>query len=200
MKHFLFVAIAVMMLTSCSNEKENPTQPISTEKSQFEEIKKRTVTHPKDAEAWQQLAELYERAEMYREEVAALNTVIALAPNNRAVYPKLASAYSRLGQHPEAIKSYIIAIKHTPENPVLYNNIAVSYGKVGKIPEETAALEKAISLRPRYATARYNLGIIRLRQGDRVRALEQYREINTFDAGIAAALKKEIDAKGGLKK
>lgn len=195
MRPLFVIVTASLLLISCSGGNDQPAQPVLTGKSLFEEVKEQTVRNPNDAEAWYHLADLYERAEMYREEVDALNKVVSLKPDRGYAYVKLGGAYSRLERHQEAIRSYKTAIKYSPQNPLLYNNLAVAYGKVGKTDEEIRALEKAISLRPRYATARYNLGVTLLRRGDREGALKQYREIEKFDAGIAAALKKEIDVK-----
>ncbi len=190
----LFVLLMLSLLPiSCSREQEQSAPPVRTEKSLFEELKEQTIKNPKDAEAWYHLADVYERSGMYREEVDALHKVIALDPRRGYVSMKLGNSYNRLGQFQEAIKSYTRAIKFFPQNPVLHNNLAISYGKAGKVNEEITELKKAISLRPRYATARYNLGILLLKQGNREGALKQYDEINKFDGGIAAALKKEID-------
>jgi hypothetical protein len=43
--------------------------------------------------------------------------------------------------------------------------------------------------------ARYNLGIVYLRNGDRAEAMKQYAIIKEKDEGAAASLKKEVDAK-----
>jgi tetratricopeptide (TPR) repeat protein len=109
---------------------------------------------------------------------------------------KLGNAYSRLGKYQEAINSYSRAIKFFPRNPVLYNNLAIAYGKIGKTDDEIRALQKALTQRPRYATARYNLGMALLKKGKRSDALVQYHELDKFDSGVAAALKKEIDRNG----
>jgi tetratricopeptide (TPR) repeat protein len=91
------------------------------------------------------------------------------------------------------VTSFRTALKYFPKDPVLYNNLAVSYGKLGKTDDEIAFLEKAISLRPHYATARHNLGIAMLRMGKRGEALKQYDELSKFDTVVAASLKEEID-------
>lgn len=186
-----------LLLMACSKEPEKTTEqePVS-EKTLFEEVKAQTIKNPRDTEAWSHLADLYERSAMYREEADALQKVITIDPQRGYASVKLGNTYNRLGQYQEAIKSYTKAIKFFPKNPVLYNNLAISYSKVGKTDDEIAALQKAIALRPRYATARYNLGIALLKKGKRSEALIQYHEIETFDAGVATALKKEIDGKG----
>jgi tetratricopeptide (TPR) repeat protein len=193
--------LAIALLTSllflaCDKGQEKPAAPDSAEMSLFEEVRARTVNNPRDPEAWYHLADLYERSEMYREEVDALNKVIALEPERGFTYMRLGAAYSRLGRHQDAVKNYVIAKKYLPGNAVLHNNLAVAYGKLGKTDEEIASLQRAISLRPNYATARYNLGMVYLKWGKREPALKQYYELRKFDEGMARALKKEIDAKG----
>jgi tetratricopeptide (TPR) repeat protein len=197
MKPLYFILFMTSFLVfSCADNKEQATPPVSTEKNLFEELRDQTIRNPKDAEAWYHLSDLYERSEVYGEEVNALQKVIAIDPQRGYAYVKLGNAYSRLGQYQEALTSYTRAVKFFPENPVLYNNLAIAYGKLGKKDDEILALQKAVALRPRYATARYNLGIALLKKGKRSQALTQYHELDTFDAGVAAALKKEIDGKG----
>lgn len=196
MRLLIIVVMTSLLFTACSKEREKTTEqePIA-EKTLFEEVKTQTIKNPRDTEAWSHLADLYERSTMYREEADALQKVIAIDPQRGYASVKLGNTYSRLGQYPEAIKSYTRAITFFPKNPVLYNNLAIAYGKVGKTGDEIAALQKAIALRPRYATARYNLGIALLKKGKRSEALIQYHEIDKFDAGVATALKNEIDKK-----
>lgn len=193
---FVILFMTSFLFVSCADKKEQATPPVSTEKNLFEELRDQTARNPKDAEAWYHLSDLYQRSEMYREEADALQKIIAIDPQRGYAYVRLGNAYNRLGQSQEAIKSYTTAIKFFPKNPVLYNNLAIAYGKLDKTDDEVLTLKKAISLRPRYATARYNLGIALLKKGKRSEALTQYHELDTFDAGVATALKKEIDRKG----
>jgi tetratricopeptide (TPR) repeat protein len=195
MKELFVLCMTTLLLLSCSKESEKTAEPVSTEKSMFEELKEQTVKNPRDADAWYNLADLYERSGMYREEVDALQHVISLKPEKGYAYMKLGSAYSRLGEYQDAIKQFTAAKKYLPKDPVLYNNLAVAYGKIGKPDDEIRELEKAISLRPRYATARYNLGMAFLKKGNSAQALRQYNELKKFDESVANALKKEIDAK-----
>ena len=195
MRPLFIVLITSLLLFACTGEKEKTAEPVNAEKTMFEELKEQTVKNPKDADAWYHLADLYERSEMYREEVDALRHVIAIKPEKGYTYMKLGTAYSRLGEYQDAIKQFNSAKKYLPKDPVLYNNLAVAFGKAGKPDDEIRELEKAISIRPRYATARYNLGMAFLKKGKRELALHQYDELKKFDEGIANALKKEIDAK-----
>ncbi|HUI68208.1 MAG TPA: tetratricopeptide repeat protein [Nitrospirota bacterium] len=195
MRPLFLVFITPLLLFACTGEKEKTAEPVNAEKSIFEEVKEQTVKNPKDADAWYYLADLYERSQMYREEVDALQHVIAIKPEKGYAYMKLGTAYNRLGEYHNAIKQFTTAKKYLPKDPLIYNNLAVAYGKVGKTDDEIRELEKAISIRPHYATARYNLGIAFLKKGKRELALQQYDKLKKFDEAIANALKKEIDAK-----
>jgi tetratricopeptide (TPR) repeat protein len=195
MKQLILLLLSMLMFLSCSKEPEKSREPVSAEKSIVEEVKEQTIKNPKDADAWYHLADLYENAQMHKEEVAALQKVVEIDPGKGYAYIKMGNAYNRLGQYQNAVTNYRTAIKYFPKNPVLYNNLAVSYGNLGKTDEEIKLLEKAISLRPHYASARHNLGITMLKAGKREEALKQYHELNKFDTVVAASLKKEIDAK-----
>ena len=195
MRALFIVIISSIMLLSCTSESERSAPPDSTEKSLFEKVKEQTVKNPDDVDAWYHLADLYDRSELYAEEIAALKKVVALDPGKGYAYIKLGTAYNRSGQYEDAIVNFEKAKQYFPKNPVLYNNLAVSYGKIGKLDQEIATLEKAIALRPRYATARHNLGVALLKKGKREEALKQYAELRKFDEGTAISLKKEIDRK-----
>jgi tetratricopeptide (TPR) repeat protein len=197
--NWLIIAVMTSLLVmACNKEPEKTTkQEMVTEQTLYEEVKTQTIKNPGDTEAWSHLADLYERSQMYREEAEALQKVINIDPQRGGyAFVKLGNAYNRLGEYQEAIKSYTRALKLFKKNPVLYNNLAIAYGKLGKTDDEIMALEKAIALRPRYSTARYNLGIALLKKGKRSYALTQYHKLEAFDAGVAAALKKEIDGRG----
>jgi tetratricopeptide (TPR) repeat protein len=192
----LFIILAAMiLLPACTQEKEAGPAPVVGEKSEFELLKERTAGNPRDEDAWFRLADLYESANMYQEEIEARKKVVALTPRLGYNYVKLGTAYNRLGRYDDAITSFNEAKKYIPKNPVLYNNLGIAYGKVGKLDMEIASLKKAVSLRPSYSSARHNLGIAYLRKRDRAAAMEQYTLLNERDAGAAASLKREIDAK-----
>ena len=195
MKYIITALLVSPLLLSCSKEQERQAANVdNSAQSTFEKLKERTAKNPDDVEAWYYLADLYERSEMYPEEIAALNKVVSLKPTGYS-YMKLGTAHHRIGEYQAAIKSFNAAKKYFPAYAVLYNNLAVSYGKLGKTDEEIAHLRKAIALRPRYSTARYNLGKALLRKGKRDLALEQYRELQKFDEGTAEELKKEIETR-----
>ncbi len=195
MKYIISIILISLLLLSCSKKQEkNPSNVNNSTQDLYQKLKEETTKNPNDAESWYHLADFYERSDMYREEIDALNKVVALKPSGYS-FMKMGNAYQQLGEYKDAIKSFMAAEKYLPKYAVLYNNIAVAYGKIGSLNKEIMELRKAISFRPRYATARYNLGVTYLKQGKSGLALKQYEELKKFDGGIADALKKEIDNK-----
>lgn len=192
MKKLLAIAVVTLTLVSCSGEKRETAAP-AEEKTDMEIMIQRITADQRDTEAWYRLADLYFRSGMYREEADALRKVVAIRPDMGYAYMELGSAYIRLGQYRESIEYFQKARKFFPNNPMLYNNLAVAYGKAGNVDKEITLLKKAIALRPRYATARYNLGMVSLRKGVGSEVLRQYEELKKFDEGAADSLKQELD-------
>jgi len=188
------VVISVLLVAGCSEKKAPPAPPVAV-KGDMELLVEQGMKDLKDAETWFHIADRYEMAQQYPQELDALQKVIAAKPEMGYAYQKLGNTYNQLGKREEAIKNFLEAKKRLPNSPVLYNNLGWTYGQVGKVKEQIAALRQAISLRPRYATARFNLGIVLLRQGDRKGAEEQYAALLPFDEGTAANLKKAIEGK-----
>lgn len=189
----LSLVIALLMLTAACSEQQREPVIVAPQKSDIDILLEQTAQNPKDADAWYHLADLYDRMEMYQQEIDALKKVVALQPGRGYAYLRMGNACNRLGKYPEAVQSFEKAKPSQAKNPVLYNNLAFAYGKLGRTKDEIAALRKAIELRPRYATARFNLAMASLRNGDRGEALTQYKALNNIDGTLAAQLKKEID-------
>jgi tetratricopeptide (TPR) repeat protein len=190
----LIVSLLLLSLVSACEKEAPPPRP-AAQQTDLEILRDKIKANPKDADALYSLADLYDRSNMYQEEIDLLQKVVALKPDMGYAYLRLGNAYNRLAQYQNAVNSYQKARKYMPKNPVVYNNIAISYGHLGKTDNEIESLKKAISLRPQYASARFNLGMAFLKKGARSEALKQYEALNTFDTGMAKALKKEIDAK-----
>ncbi|HTF99399.1 MAG TPA: tetratricopeptide repeat protein [Nitrospirota bacterium] len=192
----LSAVACIAIVASCSREQEATGVGPSEDKSVFEEQKALVAKDPKNEDAWYHIADLYERAGLYAEEVDALNKVLEINPAHRYAYLKLGTAYSRLDRHEDAIKVYLKAKKYYAAYAPLHNNLGVAYGRTGKVDQEIRELKKAISLRPSYATARYNLGMAYLKKGDRKAALAVHRDLERYDTTAAKSLKQEIDKKG----
>jgi tetratricopeptide (TPR) repeat protein len=187
-------AIGLLLVAGCSEKKAPPAPPVAV-KGDMELLVEQGQKDLKDAATWFHIADRYEMAQQYPQQIDALQKVIAAKPETGYAYYKLGNAYNQLGKREEAIKAFLEAKKHLPNNPILYNNLGWTYGQVGKAKEQIASLRKAIALRPRFATARLNLGLVLHRTGDRKGAQEQHAALLTFDEGAANTLKKEIEGR-----
>lgn len=192
---FIIIVLSSIVLASCSEEKAQTPAPAITKKSDFEILREQVKNDPKDADAWYHLADVYERAEAYQEEIDALKHVISIKPTMGYTYFRLGTAYNRIERYQDAVTNFLKATRYLHNQPMIYNNLAISYGKLGKTDDEIAALKKALAIRPKYVIARFNLGMAYLKKDDRAGAVKQYQIIKEIDEGIAASLKKEIDSK-----
>jgi tetratricopeptide (TPR) repeat protein len=188
-------AALLLLAAGCSDKKAPPAPPPVAVKGDMELLVEKGRGDLKDFETWFHIADRYEMAQQYPQELDALQKVIAAKPDMGYAYYKMANTYNRLGKREEAIKTFLEAKKHLPDSPALYNNLGWTYGQVGKTKEQVAALRQAIALRPRYATARLNLGLVLARQGDRKGAGEQLAALETMDEELALTLKKELEGK-----
>jgi tetratricopeptide (TPR) repeat protein len=78
---------------------------------------------------------------------------------------------SAQGQDDDALSTFNALTQDYPELPEPYNNLAVLHAKRQQLDQARAALEMAVRLNPRYATAQQNLGDVHGRL-----ALQAYQE------------------------
>ena len=192
---FLAALAALAFLGACSEKPTPPPAPPVAVKGDMELLVEKGRRDPKDVETWFHIADLYERAQQYPQELDALQKVIAAKPDMGFAHFKMANTYNRLGKREDAIKSFLEAKKMLPNLAVLHNNLGWTYGQVGRVKDQIAALRQAVSLNQKYSTARLSLGVVLLKAGDRKGAEEQYAALLTFDEGAAATLKKELEGK-----
>ena len=198
----LGLALGLAVLApACGGKGEEPREaaPAPRQKEMFEILRERVAANPADTDSWFHLADVYERAGSYELEVEALGKVLALTPERHGAWIKLGGAYNRLERWQEAADAYARARELRPDDPVLLNNQAYTLGKLGRTAEQIEALRRAVERRPSYAAARYNLGVVLLRSGDRAGAERQLAELRTFDEGAAAALGRELGGSGAAR-
>jgi len=194
-----YILAILLLLTpfvfSCSRETGKPATPAAEQKNDIQLLREKILRDPKDADALYLLAELYERAALFPEEIETLQKVVAIKPDMGYAYFKMGTACNRIERYQEAVANFTKATKLIQNQPMLYNNLAFSYGKLGKTDLQIAALKKAIALRPGYNIARFNLGMAYLKTGQQKEALQQYTVLKDRDEAYAIALKKEIDSR-----
>lgn len=109
--------------------------------------------------------------------LAAYHEALALEPAEPATHFNLANALARRGDLNGAIAAYHEALRLRPAYPEALNNLAdalVKRGAAGDAAEAVTHLRAALTLRPDYWTARFNLGVICLEQGRADVAVEQF--------------------------
>lgn len=189
---FTAALAALAFLVGCSERPEPPRQAAAPVVDEMTLLLEAVQKNPRDTDSWMHIADLYERAQAFEREADALQKVLSVEPGRSFAHLKLGNTYNRLGRHEAAVASFLEAEKSRPNDPVLYNNLAFAYGKLGKTREQIAALRRAVTLRPRYATARLNLGTALLKRGDRAGAEEQLAALREFDESAAASLKQVL--------
>ena len=112
----------------------------------------------------------------------------------------LATSQEKLGRTEESRESFGAAIKAynqggrtlDPDDLYLMGN---AYLRLGQDLPAIKAFQQAISVRPNFAQARYNLGVAYFATGNRKGAQDEYNELRRLDPSRAAKLQSVIGAK-----
>lgn len=157
---------------------------------------------PDQAMGHTNLCRAYNDAKEYEKAIATCNTALRLNPGDGETYYYLGRAYEFLKQTDKAFDLYTKAIdgllKFTRENPDYSDGFYLlgnAYFAVQKDNEAIAAYNKCLALAPRFARARYVLGLTYLiGKKDKVRAREQYTMLREVDANLAEKLRQAIES------
>jgi tetratricopeptide (TPR) repeat protein len=96
---------------------------------------------------------------------------------------KLGLAWEGKGQHEKAKAEMLQSLAIRPNTPEILNNLGAVYAKLGDKANALASFEKAVTLRPNYAIARYNLAEA-YEPTDRKRAISEYETYLALVEGI----------------
>lgn len=132
--------------------------------------------------------------------VTACNNALKLNADDGETMFYLARAYDLAGRRADATRYYKRAVaglvEFTSRNPDYSDGFYLlgnAYFADDQREKAIEAYEKCLALSPRFARARYNIGIIRVLQKDKAAAMEQYTSLLAVDQGLAGKLKAEID-------
>jgi protein O-GlcNAc transferase len=120
------------------------------------------------------------------EAVAAYRAALALAPEAPLLHFQLGNALSGLGRDAEAATSYRAALAQG-EFPEACANLGNALRNLGRLDEAAAACERALELRPRFAAALCNLGLVRKDQDRAAAAVECFRGAIAAQPGLVQA-------------
>lgn len=96
---------------------------------------------------------------------------------------KLGLAWEGKGQYEKAKKEMLQSLVIRPSTPEILNNLGTVYTKLGDKTNALASFEKAVTLRPNYAIARYNLAEA-IEPTNPKRALAEYETYLALVEGI----------------
>ena len=96
---------------------------------------------------------------------------------------KLGLAWEGKGQHEKAKAEMLQSLAIRPNTPEILNNLGAVYAKLGEKANALASFEKAVTLRPNYAIARYNLAEA-YEPTDPKRAISEYETYLALVEGI----------------
>lgn len=132
--------------------------------------------------------------------ISACNNALKLQPNDGETYFYLGRAHDLLNKPTEATRFYKQAVvgleAFTAENPTYSDGFYLlgnAYFADNQLEKAIAAYAKCLEMSPRFARARYNIGMVQLQKNDKTGATEQYNILVGIDRALATKLKTEID-------
>jgi tetratricopeptide (TPR) repeat protein len=155
---------------------------------------------PQQYAAYTNLCRAYNDTKAYDLAISACNTALRLQPGDGETYFYLGRAYNLTGKTTEATKFYGLAVKglldFTSKNPGYSDGwylLGNAYFADNQRDKAIEAYQRCLSLAPKFAKARFNLGAIYALKKNKPAATEQYNILLKSDANLAAQLKKVID-------
>ncbi len=137
---------------------------------------------------------------LFQDAIRTCNSALRLKPNDGETLFYLARAYDGLNRRAEATPLYSRAVtglvqftRDNPEYPDGFYLLGNAYFADNQRDKAIDAYIKCLELNPRFAKARFNLGVILVRKKDRAGAMEQYNELLRLEQNLATRLKAEID-------
>jgi len=133
----------------------------------------------------------------WEEAAAAHRRALALRPGYPEAHNSLARALGRLNRHREAAEHLQAAIRLDPGSSAAHLNLGAEYLALGMRAEALAATRGALALDPALDIAHLQLGSICAALGDRICARRELELLLGTNTGLAARLRREIDASPG---
>ncbi len=148
------------------------------------------------------LCRAYNDALEYQKAITTCTSALRLKPGDGETYYYMARAYEFLKQTEKATDAYRKAVeglvKFTQENPEYsdgYYLLGGAHFALGNDDQAIVAYQRCLQLAPRFARARYSLGLAYLiGKKDKVKAREQYTMLREIDKILGEKLRGAIEA------
>lgn len=166
----------------------------------------RKLNRPADAKTSWQTSLKYETNPEYRE---STNKLLREMSQAKSAIDHLAKGMDLMSDHKYALaqKEFNLALNgDKAEDAVALNNLGLSLAKQNQYPQAIAAYKKAISFKPKFAQAYYNLGQALRSQGDLAGAKKAFQSSLSLSSGanplahncLAMLLKQSGDLTGAV--
>ena len=105
-----------------------------------------------------------------------------LMPEHWAAQFRRGVALAKLGRFAEAEPCLVRAVQLNPNYPPVHTDLGNLYGAQGRQDLALASIARALELQPDYADGRWNMALLKLRQGELLEGWDLYEERYTMDA------------------
>jgi Flp pilus assembly protein TadD len=123
----------------------------------------------------------WKRNTIYADAVTLWRDAALKSPNKARTHNNLGLMLKERDRLPEAMREFERAVELQPVNAFALNNLATIYCGIGRREECGALLRKAVSLKPDYLEAHYNLAMYYYEKGLFSEALREYEAIVQID-------------------
>jgi serine/threonine-protein kinase len=107
----------------------------------------------------------------------AIQSALALDPDDPDVRVSLASVYAETGKNEDAIREYREALKRRPTNDVAHRKLAVALRNQGRSEEALQEYQQALAIRPNYFLNNSALGVFYYRRGQYAEAAIAFQRV-----------------------
>jgi tetratricopeptide (TPR) repeat protein len=155
---------------------------------------------PSQAMGYTNLCRAYNDSKQYDLAIQACNSALKIAPADGETFLYLARAYDlkkqpkiATGYYTKAVDGLVEFTKANSDYSDGFYLLGNAYYAEGNRDAAIAAYLKCLSLAPRFAKARYNLGYMYVLAGNKPAAREQYTALSSIDASLADKLQQAIN-------
>ena len=120
--------------------------------------------------------------ERHEEALDCCDRAMRLIPEHWGAQLRRGVALAKLGRLAEAEPCLVRAVQLNPGNPAAHTDLGNLYGAQGRQELAVASFARALELRPDSSDARWNMALLKLRQGELAAGWELYEERFTMDA------------------
>jgi len=154
-----------------------------------EHLRKGVALRPKDAQHLARLADLYRERERFSQAISQYRAAIALAPQNPRIWAGLGMTYQGAGRSGEALEAFRQALSRDPENGFLHYQIGLIHVAAKRFNAAATAFQAAALRDPVKPEPHLELGKLYALQGDKIKALEAYRQALRLDPSNVTAFR-----------